>query len=477
MDFTDKNIRLNSPLSKKALSKLGLDENKLYEITKEEYIQRNKELEESPQEFINKRFNQFNIRRLNAIEEAKKLRNEMITDNEKIKNKSKSYIDLFNYNNNNEKYLFDALPGSRQQLKNMVQYELKQQEHQRKSIEKQIEIEENLKKIREEKNEKEEKKKWEKEYLLGKMKMNKSEINLEFLKKQEDIKKREDNIKKKLELKRIDDLEELKRIKEERKEKFKKAFQKRKIDELIREEKRKELEKRLEQEKQNLHLIKKVEPWKKEEEELRRKEKMEKFYIINHIQNYRKNMKEYNEIKMKLSNMKKEKKSILQQKMLNLSNRIKIREERSLECLKKNAIHDDIKVQNVIEKELKTEEKVKEQKKEKSCIMKNKALYMELKREDIMDNLKIVEKKREYEREKLILKLLNKDKQLLELKKSRNIDSGKNRFLKREMTDLKNMLIKKTRLNLRSGKYRNSKEVYEDIVNNIGNFTHNQTEL
>lgn len=401
----------------------------------------------------------------------------MITDNEKIKNKSKSYIDLFNYNNNNEKYLFDALPGSRQQLKNMVQYELKQQEHQRKSIEKQIEIEENLKKIREEKNEKEEKKKWEKEYLLGKMKMNKSEINLEFLKKQEDIKKREDNIKKKLELKRIDDLEELKRIKEERKEKFKKAFQKRKIDELIREEKRKELEKRLEQEKQNLHLIKKVEPWKKEEEELRRKEKMEKFYIINHIQNYRKNMKEYNEIKMKLSNMKKEKKSILQQKMLNLSNRIKIREERSLECLKKNAIHDDIKVQNVIEKELKTEEKVKEQKKEKSCIMKNKALYMELKREDIMDNLKIVEKKREYEREKLILKLLNKDKQLLELKKSRNIDSGKNRFLKREMTDLKNMLIKKTRLNLRSGKYRNSKEVYEDIVNNIGNFTHNQTEL
>lgn len=477
MDFTDKNIRLNSPLSKKALSKLGLDENKLYEITKEEYIQRNKELEESPQEFINKRFNQFNIRRLNAIEEAKKLRNEMITDNEKIKNKSKSYIDLFNYNNNNEKYLFDALPGSRQQLKNMVQYELKQQEHQRKSIEKQIEIEENLKKIREEKNEKEEKKKWEKEYLLGKMKMNKSEINLEFLKKQEDIKKREDNIKKKLELKRIDDLQELKRIKEERKEKFKKAFQKRKIDELIREEKRKELEKRLEQEKQNLHLIKKVEPWKKEEEELRRKEKMEKFYIINHIQNYRKNMKEYNEIKMKLSNMKKEKKSILQQKMLNLSNRIKIREERSLECLKKNAIHDDIKVQNVIEKELKTEEKVKEQKKEKSCIMKNKALYMELKREDIMDNLKIVEKKREYEREKLILKLLNKDKQLLELKKSRNIDSGKNRFLKREMTDLKNMLIKKTRLNLRSGKYRNSKEVYEDIVNNIGNFTHNQTEL
>ena len=477
MDFTDKNIRLNSPLSKKALSKLGLDENKLYEITKEEYIQRNKELEESPQEFINKRFNQFNIRRLNAIEEAKKLRNEMITDNEKIKNKSKSYIDLFNYNNNNEKYLFDALPGSRQQLKNMVQYELKQQEHQRKSIEKQIEIEENLKKIREEKNVKEEKKKWEKEYLLGKMKMNKSEINLEFLKKQEDIKKREDNIKKKLELKRIDDLEELKRIKEERKEKFKKAFQKRKIDELIREEKRKELEKRLEQEKQNLHLIKKVEPWKKEEEELRRKEKMEKFYIINHIQNYRKNMKEYNEIKMKLSNMKKEKKSILQQKMLNLSNRIKIREERSLECLKKNAINDDIKVQNVIEKELKTEEKVKEQKKEKSCIMKNKALYMELKREDIMDNLKIVEKKREYEREKLILKLLNKDKQLLELKKSRNIDSGKNRFLKREMTDLKNMLIKKTRLNLRSGKYRNSKEVYEDIVNNIGNFTHNQTEL
>ena len=147
MDFTDKNIRLNSPLSKKALLKLGLDENKLYEITIGEYIQRNKELEDSPKELVDKRFYQFNTRRLNAIEEARKLRMEMIEDIEKLKNKSKSSMDLLDYNENNnkEKILFNVLPGSRQQLKNMVQYELKQQEYERRSIKKRQEIEENLK--------------------------------------------------------------------------------------------------------------------------------------------------------------------------------------------------------------------------------------------------------------------------------------------------------------------------------------------
>ena len=205
---------------------------------------------------------------------------------------------------------------------------------------------------------------------------------------------------------------------------------------------------------------------------------MEKLYINSHFQNYMKNMEEYNNTKRKLLNMKKEKISLLNQKSECLAEKIKFREERSLECLKKNAIYDDIKIQNIIDKELKTEEKVKEQKEEKNINMKNKALYMELNREDIMNNLKMLEKKREYEREKIILKLLYKDKQLMEYKKSRNIDSGKNRFLKLEMSALQNKLIKKTRLNVRSGKYRNSKEVYDEIVNNsAGDIIINQTEI
>ena len=66
----------------------------------------------------------------------------------------------------------------------------------------------------------------------------------------------------------------------------------------------------------------------------------------------------------------------------------------------------------------------------------------------------------------------------MEYKKSRNIDSGKNRFLKLEMSALQNKLMKKTRLNVRSGKYRNSKEVYDAIVNNsAGDIIINQTEI
>ena len=77
MTFTDKNVRINSPTSKRAIFILGIDEDTLYEITKEEYLEKNEELKDAPNVLKNKRYEEFNFRRLKMIDDARKLRNDI----------------------------------------------------------------------------------------------------------------------------------------------------------------------------------------------------------------------------------------------------------------------------------------------------------------------------------------------------------------------------------------------------------------
>ena len=98
--------------------------------------------------------------------------------------------------------------------------------------------------------------------------------------------------------------------------------------------------------------------------------------------------------------MKEEKEEILKNKNEELKEKMKFNVERSLENMKINAEKEDIKINNIKERAEEIEEKVKKRKKLKAIESKNKVLYLDLLREDNMDNLKTIEKKREYEREK-----------------------------------------------------------------------------
>ena len=247
MDFKDKNIRINSPISKRVLFILGLDENKLYEITKDEFLARNIELKNFPSHLQNQRYEQFNAKRLKFINDAKKLRNEIISDNKKeIKVISK---------NNNDSIIIDEYLTYRkeekpysvinQQIKSMIQYEINQQENRRKNYEKHLGIEENLKKIQEEKKEKDELKKLNNENLLEIIEKNQYEKNLQFNKKQKEIIQKEEERLKRLELKKLEDLEESKRIADERNERARKVLDKNQLLYDTKMKKLLELEKRL----------------------------------------------------------------------------------------------------------------------------------------------------------------------------------------------------------------------------------------
>ena len=464
MDFKDKNIRINSPISKRVLFILGLDENKLYEITKDEFLARNIELKNFPSHLQNQRYEQFNAKRLKFINDAKKLRNEIISDNKKeIKVISK---------NNNDSIIIDEYLTYRkeekpysvinQQIKSMIQYEINQQENRRKNYEKHLGIEENLKKIQEEKKEKDELKKLNNENLLEIIEKNQYEKSLQFNKKQKEIIQKEEERLKRLELKKLEDLEESKRIADERNERARKVLDKNQLLYDTKMKKLLELEKRLK--KKDYEIIEEVEPWKKEEEGERNRQKNFMKNLQNELDSKNK-LELNNETDLKLLKMKEIKEDIMKNKIEKLSEKMKENEERSLECMKKNAELEEIRIKKILERGYKSEKKVKKNKKLKAIESKKKFLYLKLIRQDNMNNLKTLENKREFEREKMISKILEKDRRILEFKDNKKKISEGMKFMSKEMNIKKDILLKKAHFLINSGKYRNSKDIISQVFN------------
>ena len=98
---------------------------------------------------------------------------------------------------------------------------------------------------------------------------------------------------------------------------------------------------------------------------------------------------------------------------------------------------------------------------------------MNLKREDNMDNLKQIERKREYKREQLISKILDKDKKIEELQNEKKKKKEYLQSLNKKNIVKKVKLFKKLRFDIKSGKYRNSNELLEHIFHDNSNDKYN----
>ena len=145
MDFTNKKIKINSPRSKKVLLALGLDENKLYEISKKEYIDSHPELKQASEEVQDKRYEHFNNRRIKAIEDAKKARQELIDESEKNNEKEEEEVVQSTQEELIKKELEKLELIKKQQIgeiKNMIEYEHNQKEAYKKNKRKEKEREE-----------------------------------------------------------------------------------------------------------------------------------------------------------------------------------------------------------------------------------------------------------------------------------------------------------------------------------------------
>ena len=203
--FMDSKVRINTPYSKRAIQILGIDENDLYEISKEEYLQKQNILKDAPDELKDQRYELFNNRRLKAIEDARKLRKDIIKD-EKERQK------LFEKDNSDFLYeINETDPNISRQIKNLIKDEFNLQDNMRKNAERQSKIDENKKRIEDEKRRLNEEKKLRENAMTEIIEKNQINSYSKFKKKQEEIEEKQRERIRRLNLRKYFELEELKR--------------------------------------------------------------------------------------------------------------------------------------------------------------------------------------------------------------------------------------------------------------------------
>ena len=460
----DPKIRVNTPNSKRAIQILGIDENDLYEISKEEYLQKQNILKDAPDELKDQRYELFNNKRLKTIEDARKLRKDIIEDESKRQK-------LFGKEDLN--YLYDINetdPDISRQIKNMIKDEFNFQENMRKNAEKQTKIDENKKRIEDEKKRLIEEKKLRDNAMMEIIERNQYNNYSKFKKKQEEIEEKQRERIRRLKLKKYFDLEELKRAGLLLDEKIQNAYDKRQIEYEKIIEKGNEIMRKAEADKKKKELEKVEEPaiWEKEEVAEKQKQKALLKNLNKEIDLQKRAEEQYNTDE-KLLKMKEEKDYIIKNKIDDMISKLKENEERKIINLKKNSEIEDLKIRNILAKEKRIEENVRKEKNLKSVAMKNKALFLDLRRGDNAENLRIIENKREYEKDKIISKMLEREKKIKEFQQKRKEKSERIKNLSREMTAKRHILLRKVRNELHSGKYRdnNKNNIYAQILTEI----------
>ena len=251
-DYNKKKLRITSPLSLMACELIGIDQDDLIFLSKEEYIRKNQECQNLNKDLQEERYNHYNSRRRKLIEDAKKKRQELMDELNNSKNRTN-----YNTNNNNNKNnmigystqnknFYDsknmkksssmgafesgdtgggtstAIKHEREKLKKLkerqeinirlqIDYECAMEENRRKNIEK-MRL----------KEEKEEKKRLEKQHqLLEKMRKEEEKEKAKKKREEENKQKMEEKRKKEEEKEKMKQLEEQKKQEEEEKERKK----------------------------------------------------------------------------------------------------------------------------------------------------------------------------------------------------------------------------------------------------------------
>ena len=99
-DFNKKKIRINSPYSLMAIELIGIDQEDLLFLSKDEYLKRSMDCQNLKKELQEERYNHYNKRRRQLIEDAKKKRNELLGK----KKDNKNITNYYSFNVRNKKH-------------------------------------------------------------------------------------------------------------------------------------------------------------------------------------------------------------------------------------------------------------------------------------------------------------------------------------------------------------------------------------
>ena len=435
-NFNKKRIRLTSPFSLRACELIGIDEEELLYIPKEEYLTKYPDCQNISKELQDERYNHYNAKRLRLIKEAKAKRAELIKLNTNLlsrKNfdfdtnisnniyelstfynrndnlkKSSSAVQMGNTFNNGSYSNSTAIKIGKEKLKKIkerqelniklhIDYECALEENRRNNIKKM--------KLKEEK---EERKRMEKNHQLM-LKMKKEE------QKERKRKMKEEEYNHQMELKRLDN---------EKKEMIK----------LQEEEKRKE-----EEEKERKKQF--------EEHQLKEKQFREKVEQMN-LMKYNKLMKKQKELderdikrKQNIEKMKDENQRKMSEKTRMMQNKIK-------KALMRNEYMMNEKITLYLEKQKKLEE-LKEQ--------KDKEREFELYRQTMES------KRRSEKRQSIFNKNIELVRQKIE-KYNHKMELLKERQEKRHLEELQAMEKEVRKRELKERKLKQSRSNYEKLL-------------
>ena len=99
IDFNDTKMRIETPHSRQAILELGLTDNDLFKISKQQYLLMYPELKTKSKDIQVKRYNHYEEKRKQAIDEAIKKREEIMSQEHNIK-KEKTFYNKTKYSSN-----------------------------------------------------------------------------------------------------------------------------------------------------------------------------------------------------------------------------------------------------------------------------------------------------------------------------------------------------------------------------------------
>ena len=294
VDFTNKRIRIQTPHSKMVLEELGLEENKLYKISKKEYLTNHPELNQEKQEVIDKRYDHYEERRQEAIQQAREIRTKILKEEEQGEGSNPNRTSKYSSSGFN---IHKTEENNQAMQSGMIKKELEKLEMIKKQqlgeIKNLIDYEYGLNETRK-KNEQKEKEKKEKEEKMMKEKQRQQKLKEIRMKEQEEERKEKQRKEEEEAIKRYNEMEK-KKIEEEKQEELKqKNMQKE------RQKKQEEAKKASEE------VRKKVEKFQEEfQNELKKKQEELEEKELKRIKNMEERKKEENEIKRRKQVMKK----------------------------------------------------------------------------------------------------------------------------------------------------------------------------
>ena len=486
-DFSQKKLRLTSPLSKMAVNLIGATMEDLRFISLDEYLRQNFQNQNLEKELQIERYSHYEENRKKLINEAKQMRENLIKEKEEEsinKNKPNSTLYLspkynvnLSYNITNVKDMkknfsadnfetniqnqFTTIKLEKEKLHRLLE---KEENNVKLQIDYECKIEENRRKNLEKmrnKELKEEKRRKEKERELAEKKEKEREKLLEKKKKEEEMLKEQEKQRKEEEKKEKKKLEEEKERKaseeKERKNKIlerelkEEEFRKR-INKMNIQQKERLLEKEKELNKKDLKRQKNLEELKKQNNKLITEKKLFLQERINKALNKSESkmsekINEYFQKQKKIENIKKQKEQEKKNKLLQQSEEIIKRSEKMKKVLKQYDENHKLKIEKYNKKMEEINKRKEEKHKEKMIILEEERKKKEEKEKRLNEIRNKFEKNLEENRQKLMDKIIANDikikHQKIEQEKQMHIKYNK-LYMSRE--DRKNKVIRNERV-------------------------------